>query len=50
MTTLIWIVLVIVVVGVIIYLFRDKIFKKKEGGEPPVPPQAPPSTPEGPTM
>jgi len=33
MTTLIWIIIAIVVIGVIIYLFKDKLFKK--GGTPP---------------
>ncbi len=49
MWTIIWIVVAAVVVGFIIYLFKDKIFKKKEEGGP-TPPSVPPSTPEGPTM
>jgi len=48
-TTILWIVIAIVVVGVIIYLFKDKIFKK--GGEGPTPPSSiPPTPPAGPTM
>jgi len=44
MTTLIWIIVAIIVIGVVIYLFKDKIFKKKEGEGPSMPPT------EGPTM
>lgn len=35
MTTLIWIVIAIVVIGVVIYLFKDKIFKKGGSSTPP---------------
>jgi len=46
MSTLIWIIIAIVAVGIIIYLLKDKIFKKKEGGGP----TSPPAAPGGPTM
>lgn len=38
MNTIIWIIIAIVVVGIVIYLLKDKIFKKKEGEGPSVPP------------
>lgn len=49
MMTIIWIVVAVIVVGLIIYLFRDKIFGKKEGGgpQPPMSPPPPPTTPPG---
>ena len=52
MTTIIWIVVAVVAVGLIIYFFRGKIFKKKEGGPPTSPPAtpAPPAPPENPAM
>lgn len=44
MNTIIWIIIAIVVVAIVIYLLKDKIFKKKEGEGPSIPPT------EGPTM
>ena len=45
MSTIIWIIVAIVVIGVIIYLIKGKGLKKKEGGG-----SAPPTAPGGPTM
>lgn len=44
MNTIIGIIIAIVVVAIVIYLLKDKIFKKKEGEGPSIPPT------EGPTM
>ena len=51
-TTIGIIIAVVVIVGVLIYLFKDKIFKKKQGGPPMMPPTppTPPASPGGPTM
>jgi len=50
MDLIIWIIAIIVVVGIVIYLLKDKIFKKKDEGNgmPPMPPSEPPSTPPAP--
>ncbi len=45
MSTIIWIIVAVIVIGIVIYLLKDKIFKKEGGG-----PSTPPSTPGGPTM
>ena len=64
MDLIIWIIVIIVVVGIAIYLLKDKIFKKKDErdgmppmqppSQPPMPPSEPPSTPpippSGPTI
>jgi len=47
MSTIIWIIVAIAVVAIVIYLLKDKTFKKKEEG-PTTPPSTPPT--EGPTI
>ena len=46
-TTIGIIVAIIVIVAVLIYVFKDKIFGKGNGGEPPTPPMPPQGPPPG---
>lgn len=39
------IIAVIVVIAILLYVFKDKIFGKGGSGQPPVPPQGPPPMP-----
>lgn len=50
-TTIGIIIAIVVVAAILVYIFKDKIFKNKQGGGPSMtPPSAPPAGPDGPTI